>query len=108
MIIAKFPEDTDKIMVEGLTQWDKGRKLRIELSSIPESFEVHFANRNSKTAIVEKSTAVDGVCVVNIPDEVLTQSVDAIAWVYATPGEGVGKTIARIDMPIEERPKPEN
>lgn len=105
MIKAFFNENVDEITVHGLTQWDKGQRLEITLSSLPASFEVHFSYRRHDMAYVVEATATDGVAVVAIPNLILQQPYDAIAWLYVTEGDA-GETIKTINLPIEARTKP--
>lgn len=105
MIEAVFTSNVDEITVHGLTQWDKGRKLQITLSSLPASFEVHFANKRAENAYVVDATASNGVAIINIPNAILRNPVDAMAWIYLVNGEA-GETVKTIHLPIERRTKP--
>ena len=105
MLHAVFTSSVDEITVHGLTQWDKGQQLQIALSSLPASFEVHFANKRAETAYVVDAVASNGVAVVDIPNAILRNPVDAIAWIYLVNGEA-GETVKTIHLPIERRAKP--
>lgn len=106
MIYAVFPDSVKEITVYGLTQWDKGRKLQITLPSLPSSFEVHFANKRAEIAYVVKGTASGGVATVSVPNIVLMNSADVVAWVYDSTSDDVGETIATINLPTKKRTKP--
>lgn len=105
MIEAVFPNGVDEITAHGLTQWDKGRKLKITLSSLPASFEVHFATKRSETAYVVDAVASGGIATVNIPNAILRQPMDATAWVYFV-NDDAGETVKTIHLPVERRAKP--
>lgn len=106
MINAVFLNNVNEITIDGLTQWDKGRKLKITLSSLPANFEVHFANKNADIAYVVKGTASGGVATVLIPNIVLMKPADVVAWVYDSQSDDLGKTIATINLPLVKRTKP--
>lgn len=106
MIYAVFPDSVKEITVYGLTQWDKGRKLQITLPSLPASFEVHFANKRAEIAYVVKGTASGGVATVSVPNIVLMNSADVVAWVYDSQSDATGETIATINLPLARRTKP--
>ena len=105
MIEAVFTTGVDEITAHGLTQWDKGQKLKITLSSLPASFEVHFAFKRSETAYVVDATASNGIATVSIPNAILRQPADAMAWIYIINGDA-GETVKTIHLPIERRTKP--
>lgn len=106
MLKAIFTDGVDEITVHGLTQWDKGQTLQITHSSLPASFQVHFANKRSDTAYVVKATATNGVATVEIPNLILHHRSDAVAWVYLSDGDS-GETVKTINLPIQARAKPE-
>lgn len=105
MIEVVFTTGVDEITAHGLTQWDKGQKLKITLSSLPASFEVHFATKRSETAYVVDAVASGGVATVDIPNAILRNSMDAVAWIYLVDGDA-GETVKTIHLPIEHRAKP--
>lgn len=106
MLKAIFTDGVDEITVHGLTQWDKGQKLQITISSLPASFQVHFANKRDDTAYVVEATASGGVATVAIPNLILHHRCDAVAWVYLSEGDS-GETVKTINLPIQARAKPE-
>lgn len=105
MLEAVFTSGVDEITVHGLTQWDKGQQLRVALYPLPASFEVHFANKRAENAYVVDVTASNGVAVINIPNAILRNPVDAMAWIYIVNGDA-GETVKTIHLPIERRTKP--
>ena len=107
MHYAVFTEGVDEITVHGLTQWDKGQKLQINLSSLPAQFQVHFASKRAETAFVVDANASDGVGVISIPNAILRQPVNAVAWLYVSEGDA-GETIKTINLPIQRRSKPDD
>ena len=90
----------------GLTQWDKGQKLRIIWEDMPESFQVHFSSRGSSEALVTSAVAESGEAVVDIPDVLLHKSADIFVWLYLSESAGVGESIKRGVLYVRPRAKP--
>lgn len=105
-IKAIFPAGVTEITVNGLHQWDYGRKLEIHSADLPAEFEVHFACAGMQDAVVRVCNAVNGVTETVIPDICLEQIGPVTAWVYIINGtEGV--TAKTISLPIIARPRPQ-
>ena len=103
---ALFPPGQDRIVVEGLYQWDYGQELEIETVDVDsEIMEVHFACADMAEAIVRPCTFVRGVGTVIIPDACLEQSTPITAWIYEIDGTQ-GKTRKVITRPIVARTRP--
>ena len=105
MLQAIFTTGVDEVTVLGLTQWDRGQQLQITLDSLPESFCVHYSVKGKREADVVEATAENGVAVVNIPNAILQQDKDAVAWIYVG-DDKTAETIKTIHLPIERRAKP--
>lgn len=103
---AIIPSGQTEVTVNGLHQWDYGRKLEIQAEGLPSIVEVHFACAGMESAVVRACTAVDGTATAVIPDHCLEQTTPIKAWVYAL-GETTGATIITITMPIIARTKPQ-
>ena len=106
MIEVTFSSSTKEASAFGLTQWDKGQKLKIVWADLPEEFQVHFSSRSSQEAIVAEARGQSGVAVVDIPDELLKSSEDIIAWVYLTEGGNTGESVKRAVLYVRPRAKP--
>ena len=106
MIEITFSSSSKETSAFGLTQWDKGQKLKIVWSDMPEKFQVHFASRNSQEAIVAEAQGQEGVAVVDIPDELLKNSADIFAWIYLTQDDNVGESVKRAVLYVRTRAKP--
>lgn len=106
MIVAKFKATLSNVKTEAVTQWDYGRQLRIEGLHLPSFVSVDFGINGSKTTARMLGSTVDGVTVVDIPNELLKQSADLVAYVYVTT-ETEGKTVKTIYIPMNSRAKPE-
>ena len=104
-ILAQFTEGITEITVSGLYQWDYGQTIEIQCSSLTSSFEVHFANRKCAMAHIRMGTTANTI--IPIPDALLEQPCDIIAWVYCI-GENEGCTIRVIHIPVTPRTKPES
>jgi len=106
MLEANFISGYETVTVQGLTQWDKGQKLKITgLATLPATFQVHFSNTTTVEAIVMMGSATGGVGTVDIPNSLLEDGLDIRAWIYVTDAEG-SETIKTILMPVAERTKP--
>lgn len=105
-IIATFPAETPAITVNGLHQWDYGRKLEIHSSDLPAIVEVHFSCPGMKDALVRVGSGVGGVVTVTIPDLCLEQASPITAWVYEV-GEASGQTIKTLTLNIQARKRPQ-
>lgn len=108
MIEISFNNSTNEASAFGLTQWDKGQKLKISWQEMPESFQVHFASRDSEQAIVVTANAGYGVAMVDIPDELLKYSADINVWIYLTDGDDVGESVKRAVLYVRPRAKPQS
>lgn len=105
MLNVKIPTGEREVSVFGLTQWDRGQKISLSFDGMPEKFQVHFSSRGSAEAIVVDAAGVGGNALVDIPDEMLVNASDIIAWVYLT-GENSGETVAKITMYVMPRSRP--
>ena len=105
MIEITFDNSVKEVSAFGLTQWDKGQKLRILWEDMPESFQVHFTSRGSQEAVVVSAESESGVAEVDIPDALLRNSADIFAWIYLTDG-GAGESVRRAVLYVRPRAKP--
>ena len=105
-LIAIIPPGQTEITVNGLTQWDYGRKLEIHSDDLPAMVEVHFACAGMKDAVVRSCDAVAGVAEATIPDICLEQTSPITAWVYVI-DDTEGSTVLTITLPITERARPQ-
>lgn len=105
-LIAIIPAGVNDIVVNGLHQWDYGRKLEILSEDLPAMVEVHFACEGMDTAIVHACEAVSGALEVAIPNRCLEQIAPITAWIYAV-GENTGVTLKTLILPIIKRARPQ-
>lgn len=83
-----------------LYQYDYGQILKFYKLTLPEAYEVHFANKtNSKISYISIGGS-DGVL---IPDEVLHEPGIAYAWLFLHTGENDGETKVIVTIPVIER-----
>lgn len=104
MIKAIFPAGVVAVTVNGLHQWDYGRKLQISAEGLPSMAEVHFSCTGMKEAVVRLVTAEEGYTT-TIPDQCLEQMSPITAWVVFV-DETSGRTALEITLPILPRTKP--
>ena len=106
MIEITFDNSVKEVSAFGLTQWDKGQKLKILWADMPDEFQVHFSSRGSHEAIVVEAQGKDGEAVVDIPDLLLKNSADIFAWIYLIDGGSIGESVKRAVLYVRPRAKP--
>lgn len=84
-----------------LYQWDKSQKLQIIGAN--DAIELHFANKRSTRATVVESVMVDDVVTVDIPDDLLEQPYDIVAYGYEN-----GQTVFTVTIPVIFRVQPDD
>lgn len=106
MIEVKF-EENNNIRTEPLYQWDSNQLLHIvdgKFGSVAP--RVHFANKKSNEAtVVQSNLQDDGSIIASIPNTLLKEKYDIIAYIYTNSGI-TSKTITTITIPIIQRLKP--
>lgn len=105
-IRAIFQAGQTQITVNGLHQWDYGRKLEIQADDLQSLIEVHFACAGMTEAVVRTCVILGGVAEAAIPDQCLEQTTPITAWVYVV-GDTSGTTTKTITLPIIARTKPQ-
>lgn len=103
---AIIPHGQTEITINGLHQWDYGRKLEIHASDLPAIIEVHFACAGMGTAVVRSCAVIEGVAEVAIPNRCLESSTPITAWIYAV-GETSGVTIKTLTLSVIARMQPQ-
>lgn len=107
MITAEFTSELVNIRVTNLFQWDVNQVLKITgLEFWNGAVEVHFCNKKSTSAIVVLSTnPANNTAFVNIPNSLLKEPYDIVAYVYQTDGT-TKSTTNTITIPIVKRRQP--
>lgn len=107
MINVKFEDGINDLTTENLYQWDTFQTLQIsgiDFGGVTPN--VHFANKKSTVALVVSGIFMDdGSVKVSIPNSLLTEKYDILAYVYTSTGL-TGKTIKSITIPVISRLKP--
>lgn len=107
MINVKFEDGINDLTTENLYQWDTFQMLQIsgiDFGGVTPN--VHFANKKSTVALVVSGIFMDdGSVKVSIPNSLLTEKYDILAYVYTSTGL-TGKTIKSITIPVISRLKP--
>lgn len=101
-----IPPGVKALTVNGLCQWDYGRKLEIHAENLPALAEVHFACPGMAEAVVRICDNSEGVIEAVIPDACLEQTAPISAWVFAIDGEE-GYTAKTLTLNVEPRTKPQ-
>ena len=108
MIEVIFSSSTHETSAFGLTQWDKGQKLKIIWGDAPKNFQVHFSSRGSDEAVVVAVESNEGVAVADIPDELLKVGADIFAWIYISENDNEGESVKKAVLYVRPRAKPQN
>lgn len=83
MIRANFKNEDFEATAHGLVQWNYGEILEIHGLSLPPAVEVHFAIvQSADDAKIRIGTTIDKVTRVAIPEFIVEQSRDAVAYIY--------------------------
>ena len=98
-IITANAGDKTYIKTESVFQYDYGLVLQITGITLPEEYEVHFGNDNSKSA----KTVTGGATGVAVPDEYLRNGEDVHAWLYLHTSNDDGESVFHIHIPVIER-----
>lgn len=83
-----------------LYQWDYGQILMITGITLPDAYEVNFAQGTDTCTVIGTADGVD------IPDEYLQNAADIIAYLYLHTGEADGETVYELTIPVIARPEP--
>lgn len=107
MIKAEFNNSINDLTTENLYQWDSYQTLSISgIDFLAITPKVHFCNKKSTEALaVEGVLQADGSCQVSIPNSLLSEKYDILAYIYTNTGLTY-KTIKSITIPIIPRLKP--
>lgn len=110
MIKAVFTAKVEEIKISGLMQWDRGQMLEISCPDLPAAFQVHFTNRARAKAIPVNASGASNTARVAIPDELLREPYEVLAYLYFTEGDtgAIGETVKTIRMPVIHRVQPED
>lgn len=106
MVYAKFTPALTNVTSSKVTQWDYGQTLRIEGLKLPTAVRIDFGISGSQTTISRIGITKDGVTDAVIPDSLLEQSKNLVAYVYVNDTKE-GKTVRTINIPVDARAKPE-
>ena len=106
MIEIRFDNSCKEAYAFGLTQWDKGQKLKIIWEDMPDKIQVHFSSRGTDEAVVTDAVTADGEAVVDIPDVLLKNCADILVWLYLSENVNVGESIKKGVLYVRQRAKP--
>lgn len=108
MLIAEFSHKGEEIEIENeLWQYDYGQRLQIKGLDLPETFEVHFAWKDSEKAKVVIGSTIAGISTVDIPNIALEQRKTITAYIYLS-DTTEGETVNTIVLSVNKRKAPEN
>lgn len=102
IITAVFETGACGAVTSPLFQWDYGQVLQFQGLELPDTYEVHFANTDTRTSVTMLGNA-DGV---DIPDACLTSGDPIYAWVFLHTGEDDGETEYTVSIPVIARAEP--
>lgn len=98
-IVTAVAGDKLYVKTDSVFQYDYGLKLVVEGITLPESFNVHFANSNNAAA----KTVVGDATGTPIPDEYLRNGEDIHAYIYLKNENEYGYSILHIHIPVVDR-----
>ena len=99
MIIAAFREGQTRVYTRSAYQFDKGQKLVVTGIDLPESFEVHYANKGDSGLAYSCIGNPEGIY---IPDSLFVSGDYIYVWIYATEVGHEGTTSGLNYDPEEE------
>ena len=102
-VVGHLPEN----ITDPLYQYDVGQALRITGTGLTLPPSIHFTNRSKDVALIVASTMDGDAVVVNIPNTLLAEPEDIVAYLYVV-DENAGQTVHLIRIPIVRRQKPED
>lgn len=86
----------------GLYQYDYGQRFLFADVTLPEHYEVHFANSNDGESV----TMIGDATGVDVPDEVLLSGKPVYFWVFLHEGDADGETEYPGMVQVAKRAKP--
>lgn len=92
---------------DSVYQWDQNQTLRITGENVDEITAIHFCNKKCDTAIVVGVARNDEEIIAQIPNSLLEEPYDVIAYVH-TIDDNQAKTIEIISIPVIKRVKPDD
>ena len=92
---------------DSVYQWDQNHELELTGLEIGGISAVHFCNKKSENAIVVTPNRVGDALIVPIPNILLEEEHNIIAYVHVKEGESA-KTVEIINIPLITRPKPDD
>ena len=93
-------------VVTNFTQWDTDQSLTIKNTGLSSAPLFHFCNKNSKEALVVKSTLEGQTITVKVPNILLQEGIPMFVYLYAYSSLTSGKTLATAKIPVRPRPRP--
>ena len=93
---------------DNVYQWDQNHELLIKGVAVRGTAPtVQFCNKKRDTAIVVQSTETDEGYLVQVPNQLLEEPYDIIAYIH-TYADNNAKTIEIINIPLVKRVKPDD
>lgn len=90
---------------DNVYQWDLNHVLEIKGLTLDYAPTVHFCNKKSTEAIVVQSELVGDVITVDVPNELLQEPYNIIAYIHTYDANNA-KTIEIVNIPLIKRVKP--
>lgn len=94
-------------VADSLTQWDVNQVLRVEGLNLSVAPEVHFTNAILGKSLVRQAELDKGVVSVKIPNSLLQNDLDILAYVGLYEGSTF-KVIETVRIPVIKKEKPED
>lgn len=98
--------NSDGTPMSHLTQWDKNISLVVKGADITSAPDFHFSNKNSKKALVVKSTIDGEDLYARIPNVLLQEGLPITVHIYYTSEDGPSRTKYSVTIRVVPRAEP--
>lgn len=98
--------NSDGTPMSYLTQWDKNISLVVKGADVTSVPDFHFSNKNSKKALVVKSTIDGEDLYAQIPNALLQEGLPITVHIYYTSEDGSSRTKYSVTIHVVSRAEP--
>lgn len=98
--------NSDGTPMSYLTQWDKNILLVVKGADVTSVPDFHFSNKNSKKALVVKSTIDGEDLYAKIPNALLQEGLPITVHIYYTSEDGSSRTKHSVTIHVVSRAEP--
>lgn len=95
---------SNRTRTKPLHKYDENVVLKFSGIPLPPAYEVHFSNYDRAGVSITMIGSENGV---SIPNDLLTTGYTIYAWIYLHATQGNGMTVYTVEIPVIDRPQPE-